>query len=150
MSMDPQTSGGQPKILALVATAVLVALVAISIVNGRAEEEDIAPARFDPTSGRCVGDDPVSLQRCEGELARLESTLKNAATAQESYATTNAGAYTDQIADLEAQGFQMADAIQLTVLARGGRYCLETRSQELGATMYYSSTEGTPLPGTCG
>jgi hypothetical protein len=131
------------------AAAVLVALVVGAIFAGRAEEARTTPGRFDQASGRCVGDEPVSRERCDAQLAQVESTLKNAATAEESYATVNEGRYTDQIAALEAEGLQVPPEVVLTVLASNKQYCIEGSSEELGATLHYSSTEGLPRPGPC-
>jgi len=53
---------------------------------------------------------PVFLnQRKKGWIAQAQSALKNAATAEESYATSNNGAYTTVVADLSAEGFRGTD-----------------------------------------
>lgn len=54
-----------------------------------------------------------------------ESTLKNAATAEESYATVNDGRYTDRIADLEAEGLQVPPEVVVSVFASDSAYCIE-------------------------
>lgn len=139
-----------------IAALIIVGLVVAAIVAGRneqaAEEEARnAPARFDQVSGRCVGGGEVGRMMCEDQLAQVESSLKNAATAQESYATVSEShRYTDSISDLEAEGLQVPPNVQLTIMTGGGlKYCMEATSQELGGTMHYSSTEGTTRSGPC-
>lgn len=62
------------KLAAGLAILVLVGLVVAAIVAGRAEEGSAnAPAPFDQATGRCVGDEPVTRERCEGQLAQVES-----------------------------------------------------------------------------
>lgn len=51
--------------------------------------------------------------------------------------------------DLEAEGFQMSPGIQITLLVSDSGYCIEALDQELDANLRYSSTEGTPNPGSC-
>lgn len=131
------------------AALILVGLVGAAIFDGRAEEARTTPARFDQATGRCVGEEPVGRQRCDEQLAQVKSTLKNAATAEESYATVNEGRYTDQMADLEAEGLQVPPEVVVTVFAAQTEYCIEGSSEELGATLHYASTEGTTAPGPC-
>ena len=139
------------RLAAGLAALILVGLVVAAIVTGKVEEQDAnAPARFDQATGRCIGGGEVGRMTCEEELAQVESTLKNSAIAQESYATVNEGRYTDNISDLEAEGLQLPPNVQLTiVMAADQQYCMEATSQELGGTMHYSSTEGLPRPGPC-
>ena len=139
-----------------VAGLVLVGLVVAAIVAGQADEavDEVAtnaPARFDQPTGRCVGGGEAGRMACEEQLAQVESTLKNAATAQESYATVSKNQeYTESMSDLEAEGLQVPPNVQLTIVTgRDHQYCMEATSQELGGTMHYSSTEGRPRPGPC-
>lgn len=92
----------------------------------------------------------VDLQRCDEAQAEVQSALKNAATAEESYAVSNQGRYTDHVSDLEAEGLQLPPRVEVTIaLARRDDYCLEATYGGLVGAMHYSSTEGTPLPGRC-
>lgn len=136
---------------AVAAALLLIGLLVMAIISGRdAEPPEPAPATFDEASGRCIGEPGPSLQECEGRLAQVESTLKNAATAQESYAVSNNGSYTNQVTDLEAQGLQVPPEIELAVfISPAESYCIEALSEELGGVLHYSSTEGTPRPGPC-
>lgn len=78
----------------------------------------------------------------------MEISLKKAATAQESVATTRGGEYTtDEDQLLEAAGFDLGLADLTIVEANQDGYCMEA---ELGGeTMHFDSTEGRPLEGTC-
>ena len=52
---------------------------------------------------------PVFLnQRNKGYDSAVESDLRNAATAQETYLTSSAGGYTNLIADLQSNGFKFS------------------------------------------
>lgn len=136
---------------AALGTLMLAVLLLAALLSGRAEERaEDAPARFDEATGRCVGGGETGSLECEEQLAQVESTLKNAATAQESYATVSNGEYTEDISDLEQEGLQVPPTVQLTIVTgRDQQYCMEATSQELGGTMHYSSTEGLPRPGPC-
>ncbi len=97
---------------------------------------------------------PVFLQqRKKGWAAQAESTLKNAATAQESWATGDGdGNYTNLEANLRAEGFRYA-ASELTfavpVANTGTAYCMTAVSKnDTSIAYYYASWLGTPEEGT--
>jgi type IV pilus assembly protein PilA len=78
---------------------------------------------------------PVFLnQRQKGYAAQVQSALRNAATAVESYAVDNDGDYSgletvpDVTATLRANGFQMPPwAMTFDVVASSTSYCIEIR-----------------------
>ena len=98
---------------------------------------------------------PVFLQqRKKGWVAQAESTLKNAATAQESYATGEGdGNYTEAVADLRAEGFRYASteidfAIDAPTTVAGETYCMTAVSEnDDSIQLYYASWLGTPEEG---
>ncbi len=98
---------------------------------------------------------PVFLnQRQKGYRADMKSTLKNAATAIESYATEKGGKYTGAlVADLvSTEGLRYDAATQSltlpTVTADG--YCFQvTDGRIAGVTYKYDSNVGKPVEGTC-
>jgi type IV pilus assembly protein PilA len=98
---------------------------------------------------------PVFLQqRKKGWVAQAESTLKNAATAQESWATGQGdGNYTNLEANLKLEGFRYAATeIDFTVpeATAGTSYCMEADSkQDTSIDLYYDSDEGAPKEGEC-
>ena len=96
---------------------------------------------------------PVFLrQREKGWKSQMESAVKNAATAEESYLTAN-DEYTTDVTLLETEeGLKYAADVNLTITASGGTsYCIEADHDNLDAadTVYYSSDSGEPLDGTC-
>jgi prepilin-type N-terminal cleavage/methylation domain-containing protein len=98
---------------------------------------------------------PVFLQqRRKGWVAQAESTLKNAATAQESYATGDGdGAYTTATATLQSEGFRYA-AAEITFgvdwVDLGEDYCMEADSQnDTAIDLFYLSDTGSPEEGEC-
>ena len=94
---------------------------------------------------------PVFLrQREKGWRSQMESALKNAATAQESYLTTDT-AYTDDTALLASEGLKAAPDVELSVIdADGTMYCMNATHSSLDdVTYYYSSEEGRPVTGAC-
>ena len=94
---------------------------------------------------------PVFLrQREKGWRSQMESALKNAATAQESF-LTGSTAYTEDEADLSGEGLKYAPEVTLSLEdADGTFYCMEAEHLTFdGATYYYSSNEGRPVEGTC-
>jgi type IV pilus assembly protein PilA len=98
---------------------------------------------------------PVFLeQRRKGWIAQAESTLKNAATAQESFATgPGNGTYTNVEAELESEGFRYAAGeITFTVASADGAtaYCMEADSlNDDGIDLFYTSDAGAPAEGEC-
>ncbi|HJR45839.1 MAG TPA: DUF4190 domain-containing protein [Actinomycetota bacterium] len=78
--------------------------------------------------------------------ADMASTLKNAATAQESFRTINTR-YTRNPGDLRGEGFAPGGANLVIVEATKNSYCMEARA--VGHVMSYDSSEGTPRDGPC-
>src|SRR5919106_6222720 len=93
---------------------------------------------------------PVFLrQREKGWRSQMQSALKNAATAEESYATANNGTYTAVLADLDAEGFKKNGDVTLavpTVPAAGTSFCLSATHSRLPAAevWVYKSDVGEP------
>ena len=97
---------------------------------------------------------PVFLrQREKGWVSQMESALKNAATAEESYATGDGnGSYTADLALLQAEGFKYADTVTPvpTVSTDASVYCVSVTHGNLSGVTYAISTEQTaPVEGTC-
>ena len=94
---------------------------------------------------------PVFLnQRKKGWISQSESALKNAATAEESYATANNGAYTTSTATLETEGYNPVTGVTLTVTsATASGYCLQADHAQDIPNYYYDSDDGKPTTATC-
>jgi type IV pilus assembly protein PilA len=92
-------------------------------------------------------------QREKGYRADLKSSLKNAATATESYATETGGDYTSvSTTTLATEGFKHSATVAVTVpVHTSTRYCLQaTDTQRLpGVTYSYDSNTGAPVEGAC-
>ena len=97
---------------------------------------------------------PVFLeQRKKGWASQAEATLKNAATAQESFAAgAGNGAYTTDTTKLQSEGFRFADEEITFAIVRSTEvdgatpgYCMTAVSQNDGnIKFYYDSTVGAP------
>ena len=92
---------------------------------------------------------PVFLrQREKGWRSQIESALKNAATAQESYLTTNSG-YAATTAALTSEGLKYASSVTLTIdlpTAAGTAYCIKGEHADLtGVDYWYYSGDGRPV-----
>jgi type IV pilus assembly protein PilA len=94
---------------------------------------------------------PVFLkQREKGWASQVTSSLKDASTAEESYATENDGSYTAVLANLNGQGFTNSVDVTVTpgTYASGAKYCLKAVSTHAGAytgqTQYFDSATGAP------
>jgi type IV pilus assembly protein PilA len=89
---------------------------------------------------------PVFLrQREKGWRSQMESALKNAATAQESYLTANSS-YAATTADLGSEGLKTAPDVTIVIDdSSATRYCMKaTHSSLTGVTYFYSSNTGRP------
>src|SRR3712207_948120 len=91
---------------------------------------------------------PVFLrQREKGWRSQMESAVKNAATAEESYLTSNTGYTTDVSALQSAEGLKFASEVNLTVDVDGGKaYCIKATHDNLASTdaYWYHSSVGEP------
>ncbi len=97
---------------------------------------------------------PVFLrQREKGWRSQVQSALKNAATAQESFLTASAtGDYATTEVQLEGEGFKKAtDVTALVIRTVGGTsYCMQAGHTNLtGVTYSYSSANGEPREEAC-
>lgn len=72
-------------------------------------------------------DDDEALEEREAIYQEeVESHLKNAATAEESYLTTTLKSYTTNVADLEGEGLRVDEAISLVIEIEDARfYCIQ-------------------------
>lgn len=94
---------------------------------------------------------PVFLnQRKKGWVSQMESALKNAATAQESYLTANP-TYADTVAQLETEGWKYASTVVVTdatiTINGANQWCVEvSHTENVGSAepMAISSDETTP------
>ncbi len=97
---------------------------------------------------------PVFLnQRKKGWTAQVQSALKNAATAEETWLTSNTN-YATAVSDLSSVGFRYSTAdVTMTdpISATGAQsYCLQaTSAHDSTIVMHYSSDEGRPVDGAC-
>ena len=100
---------------------------------------------------------PVFLrQREKGWRSQMQSALKNAATAEESFLTgSDTGSYAPTIAELEdpvnGEGLKYADTVTLDVVSidGGNAYCLQATHSDLAETWYYDSDVGKPTQDVC-
>jgi len=91
-------------------------------------------------------------QRRRGWDAAAQSTLRNAAVAQESYATGNNGAYAANVPSLVAEGFVVSAATPVTVALQANTttYCMTTaHTANTGSVWALGSKSGAPALGTC-
>jgi type IV pilus assembly protein PilA len=94
---------------------------------------------------------PVFLnQRKKGWIAQSESSLKNAATAMESFSTGNNGDYTGGYAALDTEGFRPSSGVTVTLGSEDAAgFCLiATHDQDIDV-YEYDSDVGTPEVGNC-
>ena len=93
---------------------------------------------------------PVFLrQREKGWKSQMESALKNAATAQESWLTQN-NAYTTNLASLSAEGFRAAGDVGVVIKNATSTYCMyATHASLANTTYYYDSNVGRPSTTAC-
>lgn len=93
-------------------------------------------------------------QRERSFESQAQSSLKNAATAMESYATDNNGDYlaAGAEASLTGQGFRKTDNVTVTIVSSDlkGTYCLQAEHESLTPKWSYSSATGNPVEGACG
>jgi type IV pilus assembly protein PilA len=99
---------------------------------------------------------PIFLQqRKRAYDAQVQSALKSAATAAESYATTTGGDFTGLDGDdgtiLRADGYKSAEPVTISVAATANEYCVTATHSNLEATdpwqtATYNSDEGSPTP----
>lgn len=88
-------------------------------------------------------------QRQKGWNANMQSDLRNAAVAEESYFTGNS-AYTNVIANLELQGFNPSTNVTLAVAsADAAGYCINATYAGYATTYHLDSADGDPQTGTC-
>ena len=94
-------------------------------------------------------------QRERSYEAQVQSSLKNAATSMESYASTNDGDYpntdtTEPVGDLVGEGYRKTDGVVLTI-ERGdvGNYCLEADHTALGTDWHLQGSSGKAETGSC-
>ena len=92
---------------------------------------------------------PASGSTKEEKRERMQSSLKNAATAEESY-RVDAQSYTRVLDDLKAEGLDTYRNVRL-LIARAGQnhYCIEAQHDALGEIWKYSSRVGRPVEGRC-
>jgi type IV pilus assembly protein PilA len=93
---------------------------------------------------------PVFLkQREKGWGSQVVSSLKDASTAEESYATGQNGSYTGTVGNLTTEGWRASPDVTLTAGVNGTStaYCLKavsTHGTFTGSTMYFDSAVGAP------
>ncbi len=96
---------------------------------------------------------PVFLnQRQKGWKSQTESAVKNMATAQESWLTSNPG-YTSSVTDLQTEGFTYSTAdltVDVVSVTGGTDYCLHAQStNDTSIETWYDSAVGAPQDATC-
>lgn len=83
----------------------------------------------------------------------MQSALKNAATAEESYATQNNGGYTQVVGNLDGEGYKANADVTLDLsntVEDATSFCIEATHARLGAEVWsYDSNDGEPLEQAC-
>ena len=79
---------------------------------------------------------------------QIQSQLKNAATAEESYRVDHEQ-YTRVLNDLKAEGFRNISRVSVLIARAGEGYCIEAQHAGLGEVWHYGSRVGRPMRGGC-
>ena len=89
-------------------------------------------------------------QRERSWESQAQSTLKNAATAMESYGTENNGNYSaaDDVTDLEGQGFNPTNDVPVSIVSNASDYTLTADHANLDCDWVYDSASGEPVEAT--
>ena len=123
----------------------VVAIVAASLILGGAI---IVAARV--MDGESKPKESSSAPRSDLWLDEVDSALKNAATAEESFATSSGGLYTAEVSELEEEGLQPTENVTLVVIESSDLgYCIEAAHARLANVRHYSSDVGRPVDGAC-
>ena len=81
--------------------------------------------------------------------AQIQSDLKNAATAEESY-FTRAQVYTRVLNELKDEGYHPYPNVRVMIVWAGEKtYCLEAQHDGLGEIWHYNANRGQPVRGRC-
>lgn len=95
---------------------------------------------------------PVFLrQREKGWISQVESALKNASTAEESYLTMNSE-YTASVGDLQGEGLKVPSTVNLSIPRADGSesYCIEATHDNMpGDVWSLDSRDYIPREGPC-
>jgi type IV pilus assembly protein PilA len=95
------------------------------------------------------------VQRERAWSVQVKSTMRNAATAQESFAGDNGGLYSNTVADLIDQGLRFSstevhfDDVDI-VLTGPTSYCMQASSAHLATIIWHHDSDvGAPREGVC-
>ena len=95
------------------------------------------------------------VQREKAWSVQVKSTMRNAATAQESFAGENGGLYSDTVADLIDEGLRFGatevdfDDVDITAVGSTS-YCMEAASaHKADIVWHHDSDMGAPREGSC-
>ena len=95
-----------------------------------------------------TGEDPSEGGEVDEGLEELQTVVKNAATAEESYITSN-GTYSDSVEDLEGEGLDVPEGITVEITLNGNdAYCVQA-SDDSGSVFHFDSAVGRPEQGEC-
>ncbi len=95
------------------------------------------------------------VQRERAWSVQVKSTMRNAATAQESFASDRAGIYAITVADLIDEGLRFStddvDFDDLDIISTGPTsYCMQASSAHLGTIAWHHESDvGASRPGAC-
>jgi hypothetical protein len=133
--------------------------VIITVPSDNEQTFEIRGERLvDPNGGTWVRTDedalpevPDAASTANPALDAIDSALKNAATAMESYAVETEGDYSKAgLTELEEQGLRLPVDIALTIDSRRASYCIEAEHSGLpGVVKHYNSNVGSPEDGPC-
>jgi len=95
------------------------------------------------------------VQRERAWSVQVKSTMRNAATAQESFAGGNGGLYSTTVADLIDEGFRFSatevDFDDVDIISTGPTsYCMQASSAHLATIIWHHDSDvGAPREGAC-
>ena len=104
---------------------------------------------FDPPTAEDAVDESAEEPAEGGLTPEIESTLVNAATAQESYITSDpSSGYASEVSILEENGLDLPEGITLTIEPAGDGYCMTAEDAD-GNVGHISSQDLEPVEGPC-
>ncbi|MCA1703248.1 MAG: hypothetical protein LC808_08220 [Actinobacteria bacterium] len=88
-------------------------------------------------------------QADKGLTLQLETSLRNAASSEETFRASNAS-YTTDLNALRGEGLNLPPDITITIKSADAMtYCMEATHAELPGVTWHAAAGGTPTEGTC-